>query len=254
MVKNPFFSQAKEEGQAYVSSDVATKEGIASKTIFSIILAIVAGLIVSIFLQRTITSNVYTEEQKVEYLSRLVTYAVIVGIVDIFVVLIGRFVPKTAKYCTPIYAVGEGSIIGILCSIGEMYLPGVTVMAGAGTAVVFLVTFAFYNMGLNKRIGKIYSIAIAYMITLLLVSLFLFIFQLTTGFALSWGLLLAIEFLYLGYAVIMLTLDFAEADMVVSQGVAKTYEWTVVLGFIITIFYIFVELFRIIMIIASKDN
>ncbi|MCR5786126.1 MAG: Bax inhibitor-1/YccA family protein [Acholeplasmatales bacterium] len=261
-INNPYLKQASENSyggdatysNVFVNENVATKKGITLKTLFTLLAAIVAGLIVAVYFNRTIYSTTLTEEQIATNLSRMIGYVVVVGIVDVIAALIGRFFPKTARICAPIYAVGEGSTIGLLCAIGEMFVPGITIAAGLGTAVIFSVVFGMYSLGAFKKIDKIIAIAIAYMISILIISLALFIFSMVSPVGLPWGVVLAIEFLYLGYGCVMLILDFYEADMITRGGVDKQYEWTVVLGLLITVFYIFVELFRIIMILASNKD
>ena len=262
-INNPYLKQASENSygaeatysNVISNENVASKKGISIKTLFTLLAAIVAGLIVSVYFNNVIHSTTLDSEQQAAILQKLIAYVIVVGIVDVVAAFVGRIFPGAARVCAPLYAVGEGSTIGLLCAIGELFVPGITIAAGAGTAVIFSVVFGMYALGAFKNINKILAIAIAYLVSILVISLGLFIMSLVApAIQLPWGVLLAIEFLYLGYGCIMLVLDFYEADMITKGGVDKKYEWTVVLGLLITVFYIFVELFRIILILASKKD
>ena len=63
--------------------------------------------------------------------------------------------------------------------------------------------------------------------------------------------IIIIEAIYLVYAVVMLTFNFCEAVMVVNNGATKKAEWSVALGLMSALAYIYVELLRILLIIAS---
>ena len=49
----------------------------------------------------------------------------------------------------------------------------------------------------------------------------------------------------------MLTFNFAEAAYVVKFGAAKSAEWSVALGLMSSLAYIYIELLRILLIVAS---
>ena len=56
------------------------------------------------------------------------------------------------------------------------------------------------------------------------------------------------------YGVITLTFNFAEAQAVVESGCSKNAEWSVALGLLVSVVYIYVEVLRLISYIAmSKD-
>ena len=62
------------------------------------------------------------------------------------------------------------------------------------------------------------------------------------------------EFFLLVYGVITLSLNFQEAQMVVQLGASKNSEWSVALGLMISIVYIYVEILRLlVLLLANKD-
>lgn len=259
-VTNPYFKQACSGEDTFnpseVNTQVCTKKGIAFKTLFCIVAAIIAGLVVAMSFNRLIYSS-DTDLQKETALTRMVGWLIAAVIVSLFASIIGRIFPKTAVVCAPLYSVGEGATIGLLCAMCELYVPGITVIAGLGTGLVFGLALLAYVLGLKNKMGAVVTFLTVFLLAAVLSSLGLAIFHLVRpDTQISLGILLAVEVLYLAYATFCLLANFKEVELIVQNGSDKKYEWTVALGLIISIFYIFVELLRIILIIAqmtSKD-
>jgi len=259
-VTNPYFKQATSAAEefsttSFTRSDVATRTGITLKTLFCILAAIISGAVVAIFFNNTVNSVSMTDDQKVDAVVRMLGFLSVAAIVALISALIGRFFVGSAKIMTPVYSVCEGACIGILCAIGEVYVPGITVTAGVGTAVIFLATLGAYAFGLRKRIGTIYTFLLIFLVAAVVSSLSIFIFSLVNrGAEIPTGILIAVELIYLLYAIFCLMSNFAEADTLAESNAPKKYEWTVTLGLVISILYIFLELFRLILIIASSSS
>ncbi len=261
-VTNPYFKQACSGEDTFnpseVNTQVCTKKGIAFKTLFCIVAAIIAGLVVAMSFNRLIySSGDLTDAQIDSILTRMVGWLIAAVIVSLFASIIGRIFPKTAVVCAPLYSVGEGATIGLLCAMCELYVPGITVIAGLGTGLVFGLALLAYVLGLKNKMGAVVTFLTVFLLAAVLSSLGLAIFHLVRpNTQISLGILLAVEVLYLAYATFCLLANFKEVELIVQNGSDKKYEWTVALGLIISIFYIFVELLRIILIIAqmtSKD-
>ena len=56
------------------------------------------------------------------------------------------------------------------------------------------------------------------------------------------------------FGALMLTLDFDRAEMIVEGGADRAYEWTVAVGLMVTIIWIYVELLRFLAILNSRRN
>lgn len=254
-VTNPYFKQASaDEAKTLDSIEVTacTKTGICLKTLFCIVAAIIAGLVVAITFNRAIYDGALSDTQKADMLSRMLTFLIIAVIVAFFASFVGRIAPKSAVVCAPLYSVGEGAAIGLLCAMAELEVAGVTIVAGLGTALIFGLSLLAYSLGLKNKMGTVFTFLVVFLLAAVLSSLGLVLFTVfNPTVQVSLGLLLAIELLYLAYASFCLLTNFKEVDVLVERGSDKKYEWSVALGLVISILYLFVELIRIILIIAS---
>jgi uncharacterized YccA/Bax inhibitor family protein len=67
-------------------------------------------------------------------------------------------------------------------------------------------------------------------------------------------MLIGIELFLLIYGAITLGLNFAEAQAVVDRGASKDAEWSVSLGLMVSLIYIYVEVLRLVYYLALRDN
>ena len=133
-----------------------------------------------------------------------------------------------------------------------MEVAGVTIVAGLGTALIFGLSLLAYSLGLKNKMGTVVTFLVVFLLAAVLSSLGLVLFTVfNPSVQISLGILLAIELIYLAYASFCLLTNFKEVDVLVERGSDKKYEWSVALGLVISILYLFVELIRIILIIAS---
>ncbi len=257
-VNNPFIKQAQSESQTvtdtYVASDVASKKGIGYKTLFLLLAAIVSGAIISIFFNQALYAENMTEAQQAQILGRILTALGIAAVLSFVGFIIGRLIPSAAVVGAPLYAVGEGAMLGALCSLCEIYVPGITAAAGVGTAVIALVTYAAYASGLRKKMKKVstffFIYAISLLITVICLSIFLAFNHVSDSAVFAINLVICV--LYIGYGTLMLLLNFDEADQACERGINKKYEWSIALGLVYTILMIFYYLVYLILIIASN--
>jgi uncharacterized YccA/Bax inhibitor family protein len=259
-VTNPYFKQASASNEEAFennleSTSVCTKTGIALKTLFCIVAAFVAGLIVAIFFNKLIYDSGSLSDSQIEsMLARMISALMICVIIAFIAALVGRIAPKTAVVCAPLYSIGEGATIGCLCAMCELYVPGITVAAGVGTGLIFLLSLGAYALGLKKKMGTVLTFISVFLLAAIISSLSVMLFQVISGQAVSTGIILAIEIIYLAYAAFCLMANFKEVEMIVESGSDKKYEWSVALGLVISILYLFVELIRIILIIVQMNS
>lgn len=259
-ISNPYFRQAQASAQDMTveSSNVnaSSKAGIIYKTLFLIIATIAAGAIVAGILYNTLVNKDYTDEQKASVLGQLSVWLFISLGAMLISGFVTAFFPGSARVMGPVYAVSVGSLLGTMCMFGELYVRGITLMAGGGTAVIFLITLGAYAAGLKKKLGAIATFGLVLIVSLLICELMLFIFFRFNKVNANIGvpILLAIEAVYLIYGCVCLLMNFGEAESIVAAGFDKKYEWSVALGLLSSIVLIFIELFRIILIIASSSK
>lgn len=267
-INNPFINQAKSESRSqtydFVSEDTCTKSGISFKTLFLILLGIAAGLIVGIMFYSTVKQYVepqagtlaISDGQMASFVGRVLTFTIIAIFAETFGYLIGRLFPSATKIAAPIYSVGQGSLLGIMCGFLELIIPGISIAAGGTTAAIVLVTYLSYALGLRKHMRKISTFFLVYAITVLVSTLTLSIYTAFNNLSYDsyFAINLAVCVLYGFWGVLMLLLNFWEAEETVEGKLPKKYEWTVALGICYTIFLIFLYVVRFLVLILENSK
>lgn len=241
---NPVFTNL--EKQAFTDNlEVATKSGITLKTITLVVISLITGF-ASIFLAQVMPEGL------------LFGILISSGIFAFISVLLAMFVPKLAASMSILYAVLQGFTYGLLTWVLEMYFPGVASIALLGTALVFGVMFTLYNTGLLRGSNLLRSVVFGALLTVLVGSLIVGIVGLVNpeyinGFF-SYEVTIAISLILIVMGALMLTLDFDRAESVVKMGLPKHYEWTVALGFMVTLIWIYYNILRLAVTVMGRNN
>lgn len=245
MRQSPLFSNI-QTGEAYYDDvDRATYKGITVKTFILLGIAVLVAAFVAFALPNILVNNPGTF-----YVALGV--ASIVGFIS---VLVGRISETAAKYCSVLYAVCEGLFLGCISAICETFIPGAVTTAVFSTIIIFTVMLTLFATGII-RVGSRFRTVCwgmtigAIAITLLMSILSLFIPNYTQYL----NIMIGVEFFLLVYGAITLSLNFREAQYVVESGASKGAEWSVSLGLLVSIIYIYIEVLRLIVLIASRDN
>ncbi|MBG0762508.1 Bax inhibitor-1/YccA family protein [Acholeplasma laidlawii] len=241
---NPVFTSL--EKQAFTDNvEVATKSGITLKTITLVVISLITGF-ASIFLAQVMPEGLL--------------FGILIGsgIFAFISVLLAMFVPKLAASMSILYAVLQGFTYGLLTWVLEMYFPGVASIALLGTALVFGVMFTLYNTGLLRGSNLLRSVVFGALLTVLVGSLIVGIVGLVNpeyinGFF-SYEVTIAISLILIVMGALMLTLDFDRAESVVRMGLPKHYEWTVALGFMVTLIWIYYNILRLAVTVMGRNN
>jgi len=241
---NPVFTNL--EKQTLVSNvEAATKAGITFKTITLVLITLITGF-ASIFLAQSMPDGLL--------------YGILIGsgIFAFIAVMLAMFMPKIAAPMSILYAVLQGFTYGLLTWVLEMYFPGVASIALLGTALVFGVMFTLYNTGLLRGSNLLRSVVFGALLTVLVGSLIVGIVGLVNpeyinGFF-SYEVTIAISLILIVMGALMLTLDFDRAESVVRMGLPKHYEWTVALGFMVTLIWIYYNILRLAVTVMGRNN
>lgn len=241
---NPVFTNL--EKQAFTDNvEVATKSGITIKTITLVVISLITGF-ASIFLAQVMPEGLL--------------FGILIGsgIFAFISVLLAMFVPKLAASMSILYAVLQGFTYGLLTWVLEMYFPGVASIALLGTALVFGVMFTLYNTGLLRGSNLLRTVVFGALLTVLVGSLIVGIVGLVNpeyinGFF-SYEVTIAISLILIVMGALMLTLDFDRAESVVKMGLPKHYEWTVALGFMVTLIWIYYNILRLAVTVMGRNN
>lgn len=237
---NPMFNTIKND-EAISRENVATYRGITIKTIYFVLVAVVSAISFALL---------FLNSMKEGDIGTLSIALVVTSIVGFMSVMMGR-----GKIAGTVYAICEGAFIGFISLIGEIYYPGVVMMAAISTAVVFCVMLALFASGVIRNKSKFMSFGISLgssivVILLITMILSLFGFELMTIGPVG----IAIDALIMIYACVSLLMNFTEASTIVQNGFAKEYEWTCAFGFLISILFIYVQILRLLMIILEMTR
>ncbi|MBQ9900310.1 MAG: Bax inhibitor-1/YccA family protein [Acholeplasmatales bacterium] len=247
MKPTPIFSNIQTGTSTYDDTNKATYKGITVKTLIFFALTIAAALAGALYLNSLFKE---LDDTNLVIFIGLIIGAAILSLVS---AIVGRISYRLAMVFGTIYSISMGFLLGTITALVEKSVPGIGIAAVFGTLIIFAVMLLLFFTGIVKSGRVLRAVLIGILLGVLSLSLFTVVLVLTnviTSTEYLW-LLLLIDGLYLIYAVIMLCFNFLEAEAVVKGGATKQAEWSVALGLMTTLAYIYIELLRILLIIAS---
>lgn len=239
------------EGYTY---DTATISGVSIKSTILLLITLVSACLSIIFLSALSVQSML--------LYALATIATVV------LQLIIVFKPTSAKNLSIPYAICEGLIIGVICDLMELALPGEGFALAGGAlmitiGIVLAACILYSHAGLRAKSGFIkffiilllgFSIASAFF------SLTALIIRLTTGISL-WSIYLgsslsiAVSVIMVVVASIYVFITIQQTNEIVNQGIDKNYEWYAAFGIAITVIWLFLEILELLLkIVAKRDD
>lgn len=191
--------------------------------------------------------------------SLVMTGLILSGLGTFLCILIGSIFPTAAKVTSWIYAFAEGVLIGFVCLIAEEYVPGISIMAVSVTACIFFSLLIMYSTKIINVTSKFQKIVYTVFFSMFFGSIILMLVNLFTngsvaGFLNNYSVALVISLIYVVLASAMLLIDFERIQTAVNYRVDKKYEWTLALGLMVTLVWLFMEILRLILIIASRNR
>ncbi len=245
MNHNPMFSNIETGEAVYDNVDRATYKGITIKTSILLLITVLIAAVVAFALPDILANN-----YNVFY--SLLTISSIVGIIA---VIVGRISERKSKYASVIYAICEGLFLGSLSAILEAVIPGIVTTAIFSTIVLFAIMLILFATGVMRVGSKLRSICFGLTLGAVIIVPLMFVFScFISDYNTYLGLMIGIEIFLLFYGVITLSMNFEEANSVVAMGASKDAEWSVSLGLLVSIIYIYVEVLRIIALFAAKND
>ncbi len=241
--KNPIYSSY---GGAYteVRSDgyTATYGGVMRKTI---LLLMLTGL-VAYQVATTITLTFGT-------MIGLLIFAPIFAY--IMVILAHRNLDLSFIYSI-LYAIAEGAVIGLLSMLVASYTEGPIILyAMGGTFSTVFVMLLVYLSGLIKvgdRFRGFLYTAFGTLFLLFFVYIIGSLFGAFTGVAgLTFYMTIIVFSIFV--SVMYLLHDFEMVKTMVQQGADKKYEWSLSLGLIVVIVWLYIDILRLLAIIMNRD-
>lgn len=189
----------------------------------------------------------------------------IVGAVVGFVLaLVNTFKKKPSPALVLLYAFFEGLFVGGISGYYNSAFDGIVTQAVFGTLGVFAVTLLLFMSGkvrATPKATRFFLVAIVGYMAFSLVNLVLMWTGVTntafgllgvTVFGIPLGVLIGIFVVIM--AAYSLVLDFDQIKTGVQRGAPKIYAWTAAFGLIVTLVWLYLEILRILAIIASSQR
>ena len=245
---NYAFKHANDQSMNYVSSEVATKKGIGTKTIFLLLLTFISAVVMMLNVDRfnDLGMGLYG----------------FVFIVNFVLQLIICFVPSTTKVLSIPYAICEGLLIGVLVGILEYAIPGlgfqIASLALVMTVAIFFAASILYTTGLIKVTNKLRTFLFVSLLGMLLGSLAVGIMSFFSPsialFFNSFEVSLVVSIIFVVLAGFYVTMSLDNANRIAEGGFSKEYEWFAAYGILINIVWLFLEVFRLLLILAARNR
>ena len=245
MKQSPLFSNI-QTGEAYYDEvERATYKGITIKTFILLAITTIVAAMVVLNLPAILNNNP----------TMFTVTLVIASIVGFISVMVGRISERNAKYASVIYSACEGLFLGTLTLMVELVAPGAATIAVFSTLIIFAVMLTLFSTGILRVGTKFRRFCFTFTLGAIALTLFMSIASLFINFNAYLNILIGLEVGLLIYGAITLGLNFAEAQSVVERGASKDAEWSVSLGLMVSIIYIYVEILRLIYyLVLLRDN
>ena len=184
-------------------------------------------------------------------------YTNLIAIVSFVIAMIVIFKKTAAAMLAPLYALGEGMVLGIISAAYNAQYQGIVGQAIAITFLVFFIMLFLYKtriirvtnglvIGITAATG---AIALFYIISLLLSVFGVNVAYFSSTSALSIG----INVVICAVAAFNFLIDFRFIDQLTSQVVAPKYmEWYAGFSLILTLVWLYLEILRLLA--RTRDN
>lgn len=191
----------------------------------------------------------------------------IVGaLVGFVLALVNTFKKKPSPALVLAYAFFEGLFVGGISNAYQQLFGGIVPQAVFGTLGVFGITLALFASGkirATPKATRFFIVALFGYMAFQLVNLVLMWTGVTDGtfglmsepsflFGIPWGVVIGIFVVLM--AAYSLVLDFDQIKTGVQRGAPRIYAWTAAFGLIVTLVWLYLEILRILAIIASSSR
>lgn len=175
-----------------------------------------------------------------------------------FMGMVISFRPKSAPVLSPIYAILQGALLGIVSGTFAYAYEGIVGQAVFTTLAVFLAVYVGYATGLLRATGTFVRIILTAMLGYLMFSLLAWIFSLfslSTPLIYSYGNVgILFGFLIVLVAALSLVLDFDFIDSAAGSNYPKYFEWYGAFGLMVGLIWLYMEILRLLARLAARSQ
>lgn len=243
---NVVFSRA--QNLERVSGQVATIQGVGSKTILLVLITLISALATMFILGPRQVLSAYF----------------IIWIITFVLLMIMSFNPTAARVLAIPYAILEGMTVGAISGVVAIAIPDdgllISGLALSITMTIFLGASVLYATGVIRVSGFfrrfMYTLLLGVVITSLVVMIAGFfdsqIYELFYGVNSGIALLISIIMVFISSLYVVISLD--NATMIVDAGMDKTFEWYAAFGILLNIIWLYYEVLRLLIILSQRDR
>ncbi len=236
-MSNPVFTEnaVKTDSSAYTGVPM-TIQGVINKTGF----LLVCLLMSSFYIWRTYFQG-YTDK-----VAMLTVAGFIVSIIAFIACMFNR---KILHIAAPVYAIGEGLILGGTTAFIETQYPGIAIQAVGCTFVAFAAMLFAYQLKLIRATEKFRSVIIVATLSIAgiyLIQLIGMFFGKSIPYIFTSSTLgIGFSVLVVGIAALNLILDFDFIEQAYQRGMDKSFEWYGAFGLMVTLVWLYIEILNL---------
>lgn len=166
--------------------------------------------------------------------------------------------PQLARFTGIVYALGQGAFVGSISRIYEEFFDGIVIQAFVATIAVFVAMLFLYVTRIIKVTEKTRAVIMVATLGIGLFYLFSFLMRLF-----GWDVPLvfgvgtaAIVFsvAVIVVAALNLVLDFDVIERGIRGGAPANFAWFAAFGLMVTIIWLYIEILRLLAILAASRN
>lgn len=245
----PAFQQVPVQAHAGAATERMTYQDAMNKTAILLGATLLCGVLTAFLLPLNMMAVVSTVA---------VIAAFIVGIIIAFQRMV-------APGLAIAYAVLEGVALGAITAALELVVPGIAIQAILATAIIVAVTLGLHYSGAVRTSSRGRKIVLTVMIGYTIFLVVNLIGSLTGLFDFgAWGLYSAtvlglpigviIGAVMILVAAYLLIADFEDVNTAIRNGAPKKFAWTCGIAIVMTILWIYIEVLRLIAVVASSRS
>ena len=239
--ENPVYSRVDYGSAEY--TDSATYKGVASKTI---LLLLIASFVAYYFAMNNALDL---------SLGTMIAYLVVAPITAFIMIILAHKNTQMAWLFSILYAIFEGVFLGMISMIVSYQVGGDAVIyALSGTFVTMFVMLILYSTRIVKVSSGFVNFLFTSLISIIVISLLFVLLSLTGIFSSSVGMGLYTTIVIVSVVISSLYLlyDFKRINEYVDSGASKEIEWSLGLGLMVTLVWLYIELLRLALIVMRK--
>ncbi len=240
---NPVFRRVSHES-AFATEDAASYSGVISKS---------ALLLAIMFFFGALSMNRLIGQAELP--PGGIAMLIAAPIIGLICVIVAMTKPQAARIASIIYAVAQGTFLGVISGMYEIiYQNHIVATALVATGGVFAAMLFLYASGLVRVSNMMRKILFTALLGLVITSFVLMLLFAFGGFSYEQniGLIFAIVVISVIVASLYLLVDFDNIERMVKAGAPKHYEWVLSLGLLVTLVWLYVELLRLIAILQRR--